>query len=190
MKLKIQGIIKQSSVDGEGIRYVIFCQGCPHHCKGCHNPETWNPDKGYFIETDDILEEIKYDPLLDGVTFSGGEPFLQQKPLIDLAKKIKDLGLDIWCYTGYEYEEVTTEIEEIPYIDKKGNEQVKKHKHVKKTKKIVLPDTTAQIFWLKNRRPDKWRDKPADVVNDKPEDDGFLAALSGSAAEDWTDEEG
>lgn len=106
MKLKIQGIIKQSSVDGEGIRYVIFCQGCPHHCKGCHNPETWNPDKGYFIETDDILEEIKDDPLLDGVTFSGGEPFLQQESLIDLAKKIKNLGLDIWCYTGYEYEEV------------------------------------------------------------------------------------
>ena len=91
---------------------------------------------------------------------------------------------------GYEYEEVTTEIEEIPYIDKKGNEQVKRHKHVKKTKKIVLPDTTAQIFWLKNRRPDKWRDKPAEANNDKPEDDGFLAALSGSAAEDWADEEG
>ena len=91
---------------------------------------------------------------------------------------------------GYEYEEVTTEIEEIPYIDKKGNEQVKKHKHVKKTKKYVLPDTTAQIFWLKNRRPDKWRDKPVEVNNDKPDDDGFLAALSGSAAEDWANEEG
>lgn len=91
---------------------------------------------------------------------------------------------------GYEYEEVTTEITETPYIDKRGKERVRKQKHVKKTKKIVLPDTTAQIFWLKNRRPDKWRDKPADVNNDKPEDDGFLAALSGSAAEDWADEEG
>lgn len=66
---------------------------------------------------------------------------------------------------GYEYEEVTTEIEEIPYIDKKGNEQVKRHKHVKKTKKVVLPDTTAQIFWLKNRRPDKWRDKREETVS-------------------------
>ena len=91
---------------------------------------------------------------------------------------------------GYEYEEVTTEITETPYIDKKGKERVRKQKHVKKTKKIVLPDTTAQIFWLKNRRPDKWRDKPAEVNNEKTEDDGFLAALSGSAAEDWTDEEG
>lgn len=91
---------------------------------------------------------------------------------------------------GYEYEEVTTEITETPYIDRRGRERIRKQKHVKKTKKIVLPDTTAQIFWLKNRRPDKWRDKPAEVVNDKPEDDGFLAALSGSAAEDWADEEG
>ena len=91
---------------------------------------------------------------------------------------------------GYEYEEVTTEITETPYIDKRGKERVRKQKHVKKTRKIVLPDTTAQIFWLKNRRPDKWRDKPAEANNDKPEDDGFLAALSGSAAEDWADEEG
>ena len=66
---------------------------------------------------------------------------------------------------GYEYEEVTTEITEIPYIDKKGNEKVRKQKHVKKTKKIVLPDTTAQIFWLKNRRPDKWRDKREETVS-------------------------
>ena len=66
---------------------------------------------------------------------------------------------------GYEYEEVTTEITETPYIDKRGKERVRKQKHVKKTKKIVLPDTTAQIFWLKNRRPDKWRDKREEVVS-------------------------
>ena len=66
---------------------------------------------------------------------------------------------------GYEYEEVTTEITETPYIDKRGKERVRKQKHVKKTKKIVLPDTTAQIFWLKNRRPDKWRDKREETVS-------------------------
>ena len=66
---------------------------------------------------------------------------------------------------GYEYEEVTTEITETPYIDKRGKERVRKQKHVKKTKKIVLPDTTAQIFWLKNRRPDKWRDKREEAVS-------------------------
>ena len=66
---------------------------------------------------------------------------------------------------GYEYEEVTTEITETPYIDKRGKERVRKQKHVKKTRKIVLPDTTAQIFWLKNRRPDKWRDKREEAVS-------------------------
>lgn len=66
---------------------------------------------------------------------------------------------------GYEYEEVTTEITETPYIDRRGKERVRKQKHVKKTKKIVLPDTTAQIFWLKNRRPDKWRDKREETVS-------------------------
>ena len=66
---------------------------------------------------------------------------------------------------GYEYEEVTTEITETPYIDKRGKERVRKQKHVKKTKKVVLPDTTAQIFWLKNRRPDKWRDKREEAVS-------------------------
>ena len=66
---------------------------------------------------------------------------------------------------GYEYEEVTTEITETPYIDKRGRERVRKQKHVKKTRKIVLPDTTAQIFWLKNRRPDKWRDKREETVS-------------------------
>lgn len=66
---------------------------------------------------------------------------------------------------GYEYEEVTTEITETPYIDRHGKERVRKQKHVKKTKKIVLPDTTAQIFWLKNRRPDKWRDKREEAVS-------------------------
>ena len=66
---------------------------------------------------------------------------------------------------GYEYEEVTTEITETPYIDRRGKERVRKQKHVKKTKKIVLPDTTAQIFWLKNRRPDKWRDKREEAVS-------------------------
>lgn len=66
---------------------------------------------------------------------------------------------------GYEYEEVTTEITETPYIDKRGKERVRKQKYVKKTRKIVLPDTTAQIFWLKNRRPDKWRDKREETVS-------------------------
>ena len=106
MNLRIHGIIRQSTVDGIGIRYVIFCQGCPHHCKGCHNPETWNFQNGFDKDTEEILKEIKADPLLDGVTFSGGEPFLQETPLIELAKEIHKLNLNIWCYTGFLYEQI------------------------------------------------------------------------------------
>ena len=116
MKLKIHGVIRQSTVDGVGIRYVIFCQGCPHHCKGCHNPETWNFQNGYYADTEELLEEIKKDPLLDGVTFSGGEPFLQEKPLSDLADKIHSLGLDIWCYTGFTFEQIK-DSELVKHID-------------------------------------------------------------------------
>lgn len=108
MKLRINSIIKESTVDGKGLRYVIFTQGCPHHCKGCHNPQTWSYTKGYEIDTDEILAQIKENPLLDGVTFSGGEPFEQQEPLVLLAKEIHKLNLDIWCYSGYTEEKINT----------------------------------------------------------------------------------
>lgn len=116
MKLKIHGTIKQSTVDGIGIRYVIFCQGCPHHCKGCHNPETWNFQNGYYADTNDLLNEIKEDPLLDGVTFSGGEPFIQEKPLCELADEIHKLKLSVWCYTGFLYEQIK-DTELIKHVD-------------------------------------------------------------------------
>lgn len=103
-KLRIAGIVKESVVDGPGIRFVIFSQGCKHNCKGCHNPETHDVNSGKLVDTEEILDEIKKDPLLLGVTFSGGEPFLQAKPFADLAKQIHKLGLDIITYTGYKFE--------------------------------------------------------------------------------------
>lgn len=106
MQIRLNSIIKESTVDGIGIRYVIFVQGCEHHCKGCHNPESWLLTKGYLDDTSNILAEISKDKLLDGVTFSGGEPFLQQEPLTELAKEIHKLGLNIWCYTGFLYEDI------------------------------------------------------------------------------------
>ena len=66
-------------MDGKGIRYVIFTQGCPHHCPGCHNPQTHDFEGGYVVDTDGLLEEMRQDPLLKGVTFSGGEPFCQPR---------------------------------------------------------------------------------------------------------------
>ncbi len=106
MKLRIAGTVNDSIVDGEGIRFTVFTQGCPHHCEGCHNPQTHDFDGGEIIESDEIIEKIKKNPLLDGVTFSGGEPFCQAEALADMGRKIKVLGLNIVTYTGYTFEEL------------------------------------------------------------------------------------
>ena len=76
-QLRIAGTIGESIVDGPGIRYVIFTQGCPHHCPGCHNPDTHDFAGGQLIDSDKLVEDIEKNPLLSGVTFSGGEPFCQ-----------------------------------------------------------------------------------------------------------------
>jgi anaerobic ribonucleoside-triphosphate reductase activating protein len=107
MNLKISGLINDSIVDGPGMRYTVFVQGCPHHCEGCHNPQTWDFDGGRVESTDEILEKILQNPLLDGVTFSGGEPFCQCHALAELADKIlgaKQAHLNLMAYTGFEYE--------------------------------------------------------------------------------------
>ncbi|MBR6580760.1 MAG: anaerobic ribonucleoside-triphosphate reductase activating protein [Ruminococcus sp.] len=106
MMLRIAGTVNDSIVDGTGIRFTIFTQGCPHHCVGCHNPETHDFNGGKDIDTDELIEKIKKNPLLDGVTFSGGEPFIQAEILAALGKKIKALGLNIVTYTGYTFEEL------------------------------------------------------------------------------------
>ena len=104
MELRIAGTINDSIVDGPGIRYTIFTQGCPHNCKGCHNPQTHDLSGGELVDTDTLLEKAKENPLLDGVTFSGGEPFCQAEALADLGRKLKAAGLNIITYTGYTFE--------------------------------------------------------------------------------------
>lgn len=83
---------------------VVFAQGCKHNCPGCHNPETHSFDGGTLVTVDAILEHAKGNPLLDGITFSGGDPFEQAKAFAVLARQAKKLGLDIMTYTGYTYE--------------------------------------------------------------------------------------
>lgn len=104
MKIRMSGVVEESIVDGPGIRYTVFVQGCPHHCEGCHNPGTHDFAGGYDDDTDLIFEKIMANPLLDGVTFSGGEPFCQAKPLAELGRKIKSQGLGVMAYTGYTVE--------------------------------------------------------------------------------------
>ncbi len=105
--LRIAGIENDSIVDGPGIRMTIFVQGCPHACEGCHNPQTWDFHGGMDMSIDAIMARVCSNPLLDGVTFSGGEPFCQAKKLARLGKLIKEKGLNIITYTGYTYEELT-----------------------------------------------------------------------------------
>ena len=102
--LRIAGIVRESIVDGPGIRFVVFAQGCPHRCKGCHNESTHDFEGGYDCSIEKILTEIDKNPLLAGVTFSGGEPFCQASAFYDLGIEIKKRGLDIVAYSGYTFE--------------------------------------------------------------------------------------
>ncbi|MDE5558040.1 MAG: anaerobic ribonucleoside-triphosphate reductase activating protein [Ruminococcus sp.] len=108
-EIRIAGTVNDSIVDGDGIRFTIFTQGCPHNCMGCHNPQTHDFSGGKLVDTNILLEKIKSNPLLDGVTFSGGEPFCQAHELAVLGEKIKSFGLNITTYTGYTFEELYTE---------------------------------------------------------------------------------
>ncbi len=105
-KLRLAGVIRNSIVDGPGIRMTIFTQGCPHKCEGCHNEQTWDFEGGYESSTERILEEAQKDPLIKGLTLSGGEPFCQAKALAQLSKEAKALGYNIFCYTGYTFEKL------------------------------------------------------------------------------------
>jgi anaerobic ribonucleoside-triphosphate reductase activating protein len=104
--IRIAGIIRESIVDGPGLRFSIFSQGCPHGCKGCHNESTHDFNGGYDCELSNILAEIDKNPLLSGVTFTGGEPFCRPKEFYKLGVEIKARGLDIVAYSGYTLEQL------------------------------------------------------------------------------------
>ncbi len=108
MKIRIAGDISESIVDGPGIRYVIFTQGCPHHCLGCHNPETHDFDGGELVNIDDIIDKLKSYPYMTGITISGGEPFVQKSAVLELISKFKKLypQKNILIFTGFTFEEL------------------------------------------------------------------------------------
>ncbi|MBQ2661148.1 MAG: anaerobic ribonucleoside-triphosphate reductase activating protein [Clostridia bacterium] len=111
-QLRINAYIRESIVDGPGIRYVIFTQGCPHNCEGCHNPQTHDFAGGYDIDIQRIIDGINEDPMLSGVTFSGGEPFCQAGKLAIIAKAVHEKGLNVMTYSGYTHEELVKMAEE------------------------------------------------------------------------------
>ncbi|WHH58437.1 anaerobic ribonucleoside-triphosphate reductase activating protein [Petroclostridium sp. X23] len=107
MKIRLAApITKDSIVDGPGIRAVIWTQGCPHKCVGCHNPHTHSVDGGFELEVEEVVEQLSKLKLHKGITFSGGEPMDQAAPCTEIAKRAKQKGLDIWLYTGYVFENI------------------------------------------------------------------------------------
>lgn len=108
--LRILGTYKETVVDGEGLRYSIYFAGCTHACKGCHNKENWCPDNGTLITEeylDKIINEINSNPLLDGITLSGGDPLYNPEEMLEVVKYLKEkTKINIWLYTGYTIEEL------------------------------------------------------------------------------------
>ena len=109
MRIGLSGVTGDSIVDGPGLRLTIFTQGCLHHCPGCHNPQTHDPEGGSWADTEDILAAAAENPLLDGITLSGGDPFLQPVPCLALAEGAHKIGLNVWTYTGYTWEALLEE---------------------------------------------------------------------------------
>ena len=102
--LNLAGIVGDSIVDGPGIRTTVFCQGCPHHCLGCQNPETWEFGCGTDMDEETIVDIVRSNPLCRGVTFSGGEPFAQAEGFAKLARLLKAAKYEVACYSGYTFE--------------------------------------------------------------------------------------
>lgn len=105
-KIRVADVVEESIVDGPGIRYVVFTQGCPHHCPGCHNPQTHPFDAGRWMDTDEILAAMDENPLLAGITLSGGEPFVQAEACAVLAEAVRARGRHVMTYSGYTLEQL------------------------------------------------------------------------------------
>lgn len=106
MLMRVYGIVDDSIVDGPGFRLAVFAQGCPHDCPGCHNPESHSMDGGTLRDTSEIVALMDANPLLDGITLTGGEPFMQCEACRELSRAAHARGLNVWCYTGYLYEQL------------------------------------------------------------------------------------
>ncbi len=111
--INVSGTVGESITDGPGFRFTLFVQGCPHHCEGCHNAHTWDFTEKTLMTPEEIFEKISKNPILDGVTLSGGEPFSQAEALIPLAKMIKGAGLELAAYSGYTFERLISG--EVPF---------------------------------------------------------------------------
>ncbi len=104
--VRLAGIAQNSLVNGPGLRKVFFSQGCNHKCKNCFNPTTWSFEDGEIFDCNELIEKVKYESFLDGVTFSGGDPFQQPIPFAYMVKKLHEAHINIWIYTGYTFDQL------------------------------------------------------------------------------------
>lgn len=109
MRIRIAGVTNDSIVDGPGFRLAVFTQGCPHHCPSCHNPETHDSQGGHDADTAEIIAVMQKNPLLAGVTLTGGEPMMQPQACFELARAAHAAGKNVWCYTGFTFETLLKE---------------------------------------------------------------------------------
>jgi anaerobic ribonucleoside-triphosphate reductase activating protein len=106
LTIRLYGLEAESIVDGTGYRAAIFAQGCPHRCPGCHNPGSHDPDGGAVWAIDDVEKKFAGNPLLDGITLTGGEPFFQPAECAELARRAHARNLSVWTYSGYTLEQL------------------------------------------------------------------------------------
>ncbi|MDD4557150.1 MAG: anaerobic ribonucleoside-triphosphate reductase activating protein [Alphaproteobacteria bacterium] len=118
LKLRIASVVDDSVVDGPGVRYVIFTQGCKHNCPGCHNPQSHSFSAGMFVGFDEIYEDLSKYKYVKAVTFSGGEPLEQPEAVAEFVSKLKEKGYHILIYTGYTFEQILADEKKLRAIEK------------------------------------------------------------------------
>ena len=109
MKIRIAGVIENSFVDGDGVRFAIFTQGCQRNCKGCQNPMTHDFNGGKIFEVEEVIKKFQSMRLISGITLTGGEPLCQIKAVTEIVIAAKKFNLSVWCYTGYTFENLIDE---------------------------------------------------------------------------------
>lgn len=144
--MRIAGTVQDSIVDGPGFRFVLFTQGCPHHCEGCQNPQTHDPAGGTEISTEEIVHQLLSNPLTDGITFSGGEPFEQAADCAVIARQAREQGINVWTYTGYTFEQLYEKMK-----SDVGAEELLKLTDVLVDGRFVLAQKSYDVAWRGSR---------------------------------------